>query len=51
MIGIDILLQCLFSVYTARKVPTAMVFVRCKDGISHHPAEYSSQEDWYGGVG
>jgi acetylornithine deacetylase/succinyl-diaminopimelate desuccinylase-like protein len=34
------------SVYTARKVPTAMVFVRCKDGISHHPAEYSSPEDW-----
>ena len=35
------------SVYTARKVPTAMVFVRCKDGISHHPTEYSSPEDWY----
>jgi acetylornithine deacetylase/succinyl-diaminopimelate desuccinylase-like protein len=35
------------SVYTARKVPTAMIFVRCKDGISHHPAEYSSPEDWY----
>ena len=35
------------SVYTARKVPTAMVFVRCKDGISHHPAEYASPEDWY----
>lgn len=24
-----------------------MVFVRCKDGISHHPSEYSSPEDWY----
>jgi hypothetical protein len=35
------------SVYTARKVPTAMIFVRCKDGISHHPAEYSSPEDLY----
>jgi hydantoinase/carbamoylase family amidase len=22
-----------------------MIFVRCKDGISHHPAEYSSYED------
>jgi acetylornithine deacetylase/succinyl-diaminopimelate desuccinylase-like protein len=35
------------SVYTARKVPTAMVFVRCKGGISHHPSEYASPEDWY----
>jgi len=44
----DYLCQGLISsVYTARKVPTAMVFVRCKDGISHHPAEYSSPEDWY----
>ncbi|WP_040949133.1 Zn-dependent hydrolase [Gorillibacterium massiliense] len=23
----------------------AMIFVRCKDGISHNPAEYSSKED------
>ncbi len=23
----------------ADRVPTAMVFVPCKDGISHHPAE------------
>ena len=33
------------SVYTARKVPTAMIFVRCKDGVSHNPAEYSSPEE------
>ncbi|TFK52801.1 putative N-carbamoyl-L-amino acid hydrolase [Heliocybe sulcata] len=38
------------SVYTARKVPTAMIFIRCKDGISHNPVEYSSQEDIQAGA-
>ncbi|OQU98971.1 hypothetical protein CLAIMM_04679 [Cladophialophora immunda] len=33
------------SVYTARKVPTAMIFTRCRDGVSHNPAEYSRPED------
>ncbi|PSN62402.1 putative N-carbamoyl-L-amino acid hydrolase [Corynespora cassiicola Philippines] len=33
------------SVYTNRKVPTAMLFVRCKDGVSHNPAEFSREED------
>ncbi|OWZ57608.1 amidase [Cryptococcus neoformans var. grubii Br795] len=33
------------SVYTAMQVPTAMVFIRCRDGISHHPSEYSTPED------
>lgn len=33
------------SVYTARKVPTAMIFVRCRDGVSHNPAEYSRPEE------
>jgi acetylornithine deacetylase/succinyl-diaminopimelate desuccinylase-like protein len=33
------------SVYTSRKVPTAMIFVRCRDGVSHNPAEYSRPED------
>ncbi|EED20901.1 N-carbamoyl-L-amino acid hydrolase, putative [Talaromyces stipitatus ATCC 10500] len=33
------------SVYTSHKVPTAMIFVRCRDGISHNPAEYSKPED------
>ena len=32
-------------VYTSKHVPTAMIFVRCKDGISHNPAEYSRPED------
>jgi hypothetical protein len=30
---------------TSLKVPTAMVFVRAKDGISHSPKEWSSKED------
>ncbi|KAG6005663.1 hypothetical protein E4U21_007779 [Claviceps maximensis] len=33
------------SVYTSQKVPTAMIFVPCKDGVSHHPEEYCSPED------
>ncbi|KIW00316.1 uncharacterized protein PV09_08203 [Verruconis gallopava] len=33
------------SVYTSKKVPTAMIFVRCRDGISHNPAEFSRPED------
>jgi hydantoinase/carbamoylase family amidase len=33
------------SVYTSRKVPTAMVFVRCRDGVSHNPNEYSRPEE------
>jgi N-carbamoyl-L-amino-acid hydrolase len=28
----------------ARVVPTALVFIPCRDGISHHPDEYSSPE-------
>jgi N-carbamoyl-L-amino-acid hydrolase len=28
----------------ARIVPTALVFIPCRDGISHHPDEYSSPE-------
>ena len=29
----------------ADRVPTAMVFVPCKDGISHHPAEDADSAD------
>jgi acetylornithine deacetylase/succinyl-diaminopimelate desuccinylase-like protein len=29
----------------AERVPSAMVFVPCKDGISHHPAEEARAED------
>ncbi|KZT26032.1 metallopeptidase [Neolentinus lepideus HHB14362 ss-1] len=38
------------SVYTARKVPTAMIFIRCKGGISHNPVEFSTQEDIQAGA-
>jgi len=32
------------AVYMARVVPTAMIFVPCKDGISHNEVEYASPE-------
>jgi N-carbamoyl-L-amino-acid hydrolase len=32
------------AVYMARAVPTAMIFVPCKDGISHAEVEYASPE-------
>lgn len=32
------------SVYTNKHVPTSMIFVPCRDGVSHNPAEYSSPE-------
>ncbi|KAJ6442449.1 n-carbamoyl-l-amino acid hydrolase [Purpureocillium lavendulum] len=34
------------SVYTSSKCPTTMIFVPCRDGVSHHPEEYCSPEDW-----
>lgn len=34
------------SVNTSYICPTAMVFIPSKNGISHHPSEYSSPEDW-----
>ncbi|KAH8687519.1 hypothetical protein BGZ60DRAFT_425408 [Tricladium varicosporioides] len=33
------------SVYTSRHAPSSMVFVPCRDGVSHNPAEYCSPED------
>lgn len=33
------------SVYVSRVVPTAMIFIPCKDGISHNEAEYANPED------
>ncbi len=32
------------ALYVARVAPTAMLFVPCKDGISHNEAEYASPE-------
>ena len=33
------------SVFSSRRCPTAMVFSPCRDGVSHHPAEWCSKED------
>ncbi|KAL6857352.1 hypothetical protein J3F83DRAFT_763692 [Trichoderma novae-zelandiae] len=33
------------SVNTSGRCPTTMIFVPCKDGVSHHPEEYCSPED------
>ncbi|KUJ17788.1 putative N-carbamoyl-L-amino acid hydrolase [Mollisia scopiformis] len=38
------------SVYTSKHVPTAMIFVRCRDGVSHNPAEYTRPEDCAAGA-
>ena len=38
------------SVNTSRIVPTAMVFVPCKDGLSHHPEEWCSKQDCANGT-
>lgn len=27
------------------RIPFAMLFVRCKAGVSHNPAEYASSQD------
>ena len=33
------------SVYTSRVCPTSMVFVPCRDGVSHNPSEFCAEED------
>jgi len=33
------------SVFTSKRVPTSMVFVPCKDGLSHHPEEFCSADN------
>ncbi|OIW32956.1 amidase [Coniochaeta ligniaria NRRL 30616] len=33
------------SVYTSRRCPTSMIFVPCRNGVSHNPEEYTSPED------
>lgn len=38
------------SAIMARVCPTAMIFIPCRDGISHRPDEYSSPEDIASGV-
>ncbi|KAH7120598.1 putative beta-alanine synthase [Dactylonectria macrodidyma] len=33
------------SVHTSTRVPTAMIFVPCREGLTHNPAEYCTEED------
>lgn len=33
------------SVYTSKRAPTSMIFIPCRDGVSHNPSEYSTPED------
>ena len=32
------------AAYVSRVAPSAMIFIPCKDGISHNEVEYSSKE-------
>ncbi|MCJ1244070.1 hypothetical protein MMC30_001267 [Trapelia coarctata] len=38
------------SVHTSKHCPTAMIFVPCRDGVSHNPREYCKQEDCANGA-
>lgn len=38
------------SVYISRVAPAGMIFIPCKDGISHNEAEYASPEDIEAGL-
>jgi acetylornithine deacetylase/succinyl-diaminopimelate desuccinylase-like protein len=33
------------SVYASRRCPTSMIFVPCRNGVSHNPEEWTSDED------
>ena len=33
------------SVYASKRCPTSMIFVPCKDGVSHNPEEFCKEED------
>ena len=38
------------AMHMAKIAPTTMVFIPCKGGISHNPAEYASLEDICRGI-
>lgn len=40
----------LVQVFTSKRAPTAMIFVPCRDGVSHNPVEYCSAEDCANGA-
>lgn len=33
------------SVYASKRCPTSMIFVPCREGVSHNPAEFCSEKD------
>ena len=33
------------AMHMVKLAPTSMLFIPCKDGISHNPAEYAKLED------
>jgi hydantoinase/carbamoylase family amidase len=33
------------SVYASKRCPTSMIFVPCREGVSHNPAEFCKEED------
>ena len=38
------------AMHMAKIAPTTMIFIPCKGGISHNPAEYASMDDICGGI-
>jgi ureidoglycolate amidohydrolase len=38
------------SLFMARLCPISMIFIPCRDGVSHRPDEFSSREDIARGV-
>jgi len=38
------------SLFMARVAPTGMIFIPCRDGVSHRPDEYASPEAIEAGV-
>ena len=38
------------SLFMARIAPTGMIFIPCRDGVSHRPDEYATPEDIAAGV-
>jgi acetylornithine deacetylase/succinyl-diaminopimelate desuccinylase-like protein len=33
------------SVYASKRCPTSMIFVPCREGVSHNPREFCKEED------
>lgn len=38
------------SVFVKKRAPSSMIFVPCRDGVSHNPAEYCAPEDCANGT-